>query len=450
MARAGPHSDEGDDNGKQLTHRPLPLSLQRPARPLVTTRAPWQDFDCTLLSSRCKSSDDCLVPEWRYKLLLANLQGGAARVVAPWEELSTDLLTSELVVCSSEWLAGSASRLAAPFLELSRDAIGGLEDACQRFRRGSIGSALEGHFTRMFVVSNKWYNRLAEQPLAIAFNELSEDSGLKKDRVLPMMLGLLMAAPHPASGAILLCGYTITMKAILLSSSAVLGIGSWVCLNRHPNDPNRDVQNKASLALAIAGGTYLGLAYLGGVPPEIAQFFNIPEVSMHYVIDLAVNPLMLANLGYLSGCSTSSMLMTIMFSELSSTALLASTMSQFNTTQSSLLLCAGVGMMGVTGYTLNKLPECAGNLSTLNRARVQISGDFLLFSWTLFPMLSGLTIAEVISPDAAIRSFALLDALSKIGVSHISIKSNQVIKNARDRFRQAEANRDCGLDQAMR
>mmetsp|Transcript_65006 Transcript_65006/g.107777 ORF Transcript_65006/g.107777 Transcript_65006/m.107777 type:complete len:437 (+) Transcript_65006:64-1374(+) len=427
---------DADSEDATQTQSLLPLCRRVP---LVTSRAPWQDV--TLLSSRCTESQECWIPEWRIRYLISSsIRGGAARAMAPLVEIGTDVITSDTVQYSAGVVSGGASRVAAPWLELGRDALAATLWSGELFRRSAIGLELEGHFTRMVMLTKSLAKRLAEQPLVKAFEELVEDAELRRGNAsYPLMLGLLLAAPHPASGFMLLCGQTVTMKAILVGSAATLGVGSYYLFNRFADEPNRIVQKRAALTCGVAGAAYLALVYAGGFPPEVAELFSFPELTLHYVAELIVNPLMLSNLGYLSGCSLPAMLPTLIFSELSTASFIGSTLSQWNPTQSSLLLCVGVGFMGLVGYSLNKLPDLADNVSVANRLRVIHASDFLMFSMTLFPMIHGLCIPEVIDPDNALKAFALLDAVTKLGMCHISLKSERVLKNAEQLFADAQA-----------
>lgn len=424
-----------DADSEDAIHTQSPLPLCRPV-PLVTARAPWQSHPL-LSSSRCTDSRECWVPEWRIRQWISSsISGGAARAMAPFVEIGTDVITSDTVQYSADLVSGGAFRVAAPWLECCSDALDFTGDL---FRRTTVGLALEGHFTRMVMLTKSLAKRLSEQPLAQAFEELVEDANLRKGNASNfLMLGLLLAAPHPASGVMLLCGQTVTMKALLVGSAATLGIGSYYLHNRFSDDPIRIVQKRAALACGVTGGAYLALAYAGGIPPEIAELFTLPGLTLHYVVDLIVNPLMLSNLGYLSGCSSTAMLPTLVFSELSTASFIGSTLNRFNPTQSSLLLCVGVGFMALVGYSLNKLPDLAHQVGTVNRVRVKLSSDLLLFSMTLFPMIHGLCISEVIDSEGALKAFALLDALTKLGMCHISLKSERCLKNAESTFAEAQ------------
>ena len=76
-----------------------------------------------------------------------------------------------------------------------------------------------------------------------------------------------------------------------------------------------------------------------------------------------------------------------------------------------------------------QMPTLAETTSVDNRIRCQIAGDLLVFSWSLYPIVQVFPILGLLPSDRHLMIMSALDLLSKLGVSHIMLKSRAAISH---------------------
>lgn len=336
------------------------------------------------------------------------LDAFCSRAVAPFEELADDLCDTARFLMPGHAEVGrgkpNTSLELQPYVKASGSQTGGLNDL-----QAALLEVLER----------------AGAPL----KELNEDSG--PCGALAVLAALGPAASAAATGKVLLalCGLGLKTKALYVLSSMAMFGGAYSVWHRHPDVTDRTLQYRSAALLLISGVANVALGLGLGIPPSISAHVANPEVVAHLLPNVIVIPMLIMNLGYLSGRRADQMVPTVGFGLLSTVGLIAAAASPDG--EALPLLVTGMTCLCKAAFDINRvLPVCAGSVSAVNKMRSQISADLMVFAWVGYPLLVGLGFAHGITLSSEIHAFVALDLIGKLGVSHIVLRSPEAFANA--------------------
>jgi len=178
--------------------------------------------------------------------------------------------------------------------------------------------------------------------------------------------------------------------------------------------------------LASALGEHAAwLLHLTGAPS--------PALALHQLGDLVTSPLLLANLGYLTGQGVQSMLPAIAASVMGGLGALG---SELCTSSSSKALALGMsfGSTAVAWQQVSTIQERAREVSAENLLRAQLAGTLMVHAWWLYPLVQTLGFCGVLPEHFQLGAVCALDLLAKYATSHLMLKSTKAVRNAARHF----------------
>mmetsp|Transcript_55029 Transcript_55029/g.128128 ORF Transcript_55029/g.128128 Transcript_55029/m.128128 type:complete len:388 (+) Transcript_55029:59-1222(+) len=285
-----------------------------------------------------------------------------------------------------------------------------------------------------------------------ALTELAQATGAGSTHralVVPVAISVL-AAPQVHT-AVVIAGVSFSTKFIYTFVSFIMAVASHSMSLRHPDEPDRTVQRRSALALGFCAGTHM-LALIAQQLPSASLQLLLESMGIdlellsgakglvfcHFLEDFVVQPILIMNLGYLSGQSPRRMIPCIAWSLLST---FCSSGACLTTTSphGMILVLLGFSSLGLAAQAVGQLPGHAQSVHTVNKQRSQIAGDLLVFTWTLYPTVQALGFVGSLTPQQQLHLFALLDMLLKVGVCHIMLRARAALRNAARHFEQKQA-----------
>mmetsp|Transcript_94758 Transcript_94758/g.203585 ORF Transcript_94758/g.203585 Transcript_94758/m.203585 type:complete len:395 (+) Transcript_94758:68-1252(+) len=350
--------------------------------------------------------------------------GGSLLWMVPTSPLDTAAAFSSAVL----------RRTAAPLQELAEDAASALEELL-----GLPAASIGGVFDSRTSGSSSSGSRVLS--VYTALSELAEgsdgSSGTEKTgsalRVLLPATVYLLAAPSLSAmgpAAVMLCGVSVPTKVLYGTVSLVMAVTAYSVLNRHPEELERSMHRRGALALVACSGLHLAFTLMADsqLPAPLSKL-AYPEVAMHFLEDFIASPLLILNLGYLAGQKPRQMVPCICYNLIATSGALGAAVSP-DELQRALFLITNACFTGMASSCIGSLPGQAATLGNFNRLRVQVSGDLMIFSWTLYPVVQGLGLLSILNVPGQLRLFAGLDVLSKLGACHIMFRNREAIVNA--------------------
>merc|ERR1712060_555186 len=150
---------------------------------------------------------------------------------------------------------------------------------------------------------------------------------------------------------------------------------------------------------------------------------------MHFVEDFVAFPLLILNLGFLTGLSPQDMLPSISCSMLSTVGAIGVVLAPADYMRM-VFCCMNVGFWVLNVNIISDLPKKAAIISAHNQMRCQVVVDLMVMSWSFYPLAQCLGSCGVLSLKSQLDVLALLDLLGKLGVSHIMLRSKTVLQRA--------------------
>lgn len=287
--------------------------------------------------------------------------------------------------------------------------------------------------------------------LMLGLAELADDLGMDRLQVIRSctMLGALLIPGASVGGAALgsltalgssggslqvllqLGGFDIPTKGVVAGSVLFYAVGMWLLYNRHPETQCRTMQNAAAATALVAMLGELGLFCLNqfGVPEEVALHVAKPILAAKLLPCVVCLPLVLGNVGYISGKPMGKMKTCISLAILGSAGAIGSCVA--NTFQHQCLLLLGSAGFTLTAVTLlGELPNEAAMLSTVNKRRSMVSADLLSFAWTGIPLVQGMGILNIVNENLELKLLELLLATMFMGTHHITLRSSTAVEKA--------------------
>jgi len=333
----------------------------------------------------------------------------------PWRCKPAHL--QEAMVPFQEW------RFVAPFVELGSDVLG---LACSAADIPPISGMCSW-------ASSLTCHRTSTLPALVGMQEIAEDIGLKDHReFLPLVLTIMVA---PSLTPITLCGLVIPTKLVYGTVGFFMTAAAMTMKSKHPELRDRTVPWRASGALLTSSTWHLVLMYFGGVPDPLALHAAYPAIAAHYVQDFVFSPLVILNLGYMAGVKGSDLKLPIAGSICGAGCAFAAAVAPTASLRCGFFL-AEVCSLAIAGRSLSSLTTHAQKISVPNKVRTQLTTDFFLFSWTLYPVCQALGLLGSISVPTQVQAMALIDILTKCGTCHLMLKSEFVLARADQFFEQ--------------
>lgn len=336
------------------------------------------------------------------------------------------------------WNAGGrfALRMAEPCRELGEDLTEGINYHVNNVRETALAIA-SSPTTRAIM------RMIKQRPLIKALGELSEDSGGLWLPALVYALCPMAAAPKLLTLAGIPGSLKFTYGAC--AGLSIYGIHKFYCQKTGLSPSSMAVFHGAMGAMLLSGAVHLALAQGGlpmlaakiGLPAEVLTKIVTPEVFLYSLGNMICYPVMLLNLGYISGARPSQMVPAILLNTMGNTAMLVSCMD-YASYEPLLATCIAMGCFFGSTCTMNGLVEGAAQLSFANRNRVEHTIDATVFFWSLLPMFQTFTITGSIGPEQSRVIMALADIPAKLGVLHIMLKSRPAIEAAAHHFDEAQ------------
>lgn len=341
----------------------------------------------------------------------------------------------------SGWTSSLFERAWAPFGELLEDATGATTDAGVAlvevlFQGNSTSQARQDKLREnvtipclhdgdkgcddMDICLKPSYGQL--EPLRRVlrpFKELLDDAGVEAPLAICMATAPSASLVLGGKIAVSLCGLSLHTKAVYAVLGAVMAGGTIHLWRRYPTEADRTVPRRSAVALAICGSFHLLMASGYGLPSSLTAHLANPELVQHFLADVFVMPLVVANVGYLAGQRAENMRSTLLFT---TAATLSFAGAAAATSHSLPMLALGALTLGKVSYDLdNVLPIRARLISEENKTRVKIITDLLVVSWSGGAMVEGLGLLGSMSLTTQLHTLAVLDALSKLGTCHLML-----------------------------
>lgn len=262
-----------------------------------------------------------------------------------------------------------------------------------------------------------------------AILQIAEDAvGVKDERqlVAPLVMMMTISVNYSLPGVIL-SGLTLTTKATYALVSMGMVAGAYKMWIRWPELADRTVQRRASVVLLITSA-YHGILALMGTPVMLGAYVAHPDIVVHGFLDLIVQPLLILNLGHLTGRMSKQMLPAICLASVGTTACtLAAASHVFGRS----ILLLGVGAWSFSKAHAEISEELSDNpsyVSSTNKARMQIGTDLLAFCWITFPVVEAVGLYGGVSPERFLFVMEIIDVLQKLGVCHLVLKNEAALK----------------------
>jgi len=262
--------------------------------------------------------------------------------------------------------------------------------------------------------------------------ELAKDTGLDRSQlVFPAML--MFAPPMMPHPALVLAGFSVPPAAMIHGAVACVFVaGAWSFCTRWPASSGAKMpsQTGAVVCLSAAAIQLLHLWFgLHGYPTWITDYVSNPYEALHYLGDFIAMPLLQLNLAYLSGCSLGELLPALLLSSLTTMSTVGSTALPSAVARAT---CLGTSVIGIamSAVLLQPIIDKSVDLSADNKVRARVSGDLLIFTWTLFPLAQGLEMTGSLPSEAVEIIFVGLDTINKMGVSHIMLKNASALESS--------------------
>eukprot|EP00747_Dinoflagellata_sp_TGD_P169374 gnl/TRDRNA2_/TRDRNA2_198212_c0_seq1.p1 gnl/TRDRNA2_/TRDRNA2_198212_c0~~gnl/TRDRNA2_/TRDRNA2_198212_c0_seq1.p1 ORF type:complete len:276 (-),score=30.04 gnl/TRDRNA2_/TRDRNA2_198212_c0_seq1:332-1159(-) len=250
-------------------------------------------------------------------------------------------------------------------------------------------------------------------------------------RIIPMCL-LPFVVPACVVSVILavLLG---TTKVLYSATSVTMAVAAYSFFYRHPEDGDRVLMSRSSVVLLISGALYAALTQMD-FPKEHTTYVAFPDVVVHYAQDLITSPMIVMNLGRLAGRSATQMAPTALYSVFATCAAIAAA-TVTDPYQQMALMSLNVLLLTTAAVDItHTVPVCAAMVSTVNKFRCEVSMDLLVVSGIMYPVIQSLGLVGLVGVRTQLHWFALLDLLSKAGVCHIMLKSQQALRNTAYHF----------------
>lgn len=265
--------------------------------------------------------------------------------------------------------------------------------------------------------------------------EEPEEGESKKDDLiswLPLALLLCSSAPSVVPGLVL-CGLTIHSKVVFAAVAAACFAGGCSIYSRHPQMNRRFFQMQGAQVLFTTSAVHLAMVLLGGAPDEMIPFIHFPEMFMHYATDLITVPVILANLGFLAGFSTYSML-PLFGTAITSTLFNMASCVPPDLQERLIFFGLGLAFQATAAYQLTRFPKTIQHRGPDTERRCQLVCDLLVFTWTLYPAIQVCGLTGSLSMPFVLNDLALLDILSKLGTTHLTLRDSGILQTAIDVF----------------
>jgi len=341
-----------------------------------------------------------------------------------WQSVERINVTSPLVELGGDLVDFSAAlgkRIVSPLAELSGDLA--LEvHSCATRTRSSIGkqSGLVRMSSKSIVLGDLSSCKLSildEEAEMMMMAEMIED----QLRWAPFIIvGLLSPTP---SGMVVLAGTVVpafSLKAVCVFTGACM---FWKCWMLHSRAPSEGTKTRTDLAIAVAGicgAVNLGLAF-GGVPAllklggftavHLSAYVAHPDLCVHYLADLVLNPMILLDVAYCSKVTgaPAKIIPTLVVSALGASFMVGTSVS---TCPIVVGVCVGANLCCI----LFQNWDMQSHYST--KARARKCADAYVFGQALYLVPTVLGIAT--HSKAMIAVVPLIDLFAKMGVVQLS------------------------------
>merc|ERR1711879_282913 len=162
---------------------------------------------------------------------------------------------------------------------------------------------------------------------------------------------------------------------------------------------------------------------------------------------MIVNPLLILNLGYISGLRPREITVCAACSCLAALCGVGGAASPVSVVR---LTCIGVQACLTLALSrmVVELPAHAWNISHSNYVRVKISGDLLVCCWAFYPALQASAVLGMLSAPTQLSLLALMDVPVKFGACHLMLKSGYALKAASEYLEASEQQREDSCIQA--
>eukprot|EP00928_Gymnodinium_smaydae_P081002 TRINITY_DN6458_c0_g1_i2.p1 TRINITY_DN6458_c0_g1~~TRINITY_DN6458_c0_g1_i2.p1 ORF type:complete len:370 (-),score=34.93 TRINITY_DN6458_c0_g1_i2:92-1201(-) len=347
-----------------------------------------------------------------------------------------EVLSADAQFCA--W-RGVATRVAEPLLELFEDTTQALMSTVffSQLVTRSRDVALE--LTDMFAP-----DLMSDRVVSPLSTERSSTKTCEHEAlVLLHMVGaaagpvaiLLLGGPS-LSPLLVVSSFGLPTKTMFATVSVVSSALAFSCWLRFPEEKERRVQNRSALCLFLCSAFQLGMLALDAKPVILQSCFASlgihpasTSIALHCIQDFICNPLLIVNLGYIAGRSSSEMLPCIACTSMCTLFAGLSALSS-NTMPQAAFLSGGVFFLSASARTIQSLHEEIDHVKAANLLRSDLVGDLMVFGWSLYLVVQGLGVAQIIGVPMQFHAFGLLDVFTKAGCSHIMLRSRKILRDA--------------------
>lgn len=232
-------------------------------------------------------------------------------------------------------------------------------------------------------------------------------------------------APDAGAGHVKRIGL-MSPRMLHAGVSLVMGLLSFDCYNKYPEDSARSMQQRAALALATCSGLHLFRAAVG-IPGWLRERTPHPQVALHCLGEFVTHPLMIANVGQLAGICPRVLLHCIGSMMFSTGCFLGAGVVSGRRRQ---LACLTLGcvVMRNAMRAIRRLPKAALRISKQNFIRCRTTGDQMLLGWSVCPFFQALGVLIPLKEDSVAGVLALTDLFIKSAVMHLTLQSRSAVR----------------------
>eukprot|EP00928_Gymnodinium_smaydae_P031571 TRINITY_DN23130_c0_g2_i1.p1 TRINITY_DN23130_c0_g2~~TRINITY_DN23130_c0_g2_i1.p1 ORF type:complete len:485 (+),score=97.44 TRINITY_DN23130_c0_g2_i1:106-1455(+) len=369
----------------------------------------------------------------------------------------------------SGWLL-EPSRLAAPFAELYEDLAATGESVQVRvlssvadlfslikadsdpdlaieqlLARGAFGAV--GSKSRRPLASCSWRRSLEKLFLEPRSTELL------LAREASFMCPVLLTATFvgaPVSPWVAMCSLSPPAQYLQAAAAAGFGYFAYAVMQRFNGSDgevalaDRRILKRAAMITAFACGAHAMIAVCAGAPVMYVPYFTSPLVAFLCAEEIVTQPMVFLNLGYLAGMPSREIIMPLTYALGSAAANLASvskwvsmkTVFVYGFPVGGSWICLGIsaGCVYMVAQKMNQLHMQALAISEANMRRVKLTGDLLVFAWSLYPVLQAGRLLGILDPELMLLGMTAVDFLSKVGASHTMTRERYVLDKSAQRY----------------
>jgi len=266
--------------------------------------------------------------------------------------------------------------------------------------------------------------------LKLALQELREDMGLDQLHTPSFYVPLaIMLLPQPATAMVKVAGITLSTKVVCATAAAFMILCSNNFWNRFPDLEDRTLHKRSACVVALSGAFCITAGFGSQVLPKIFGD-NINLLLLHVVKDAVTLPLIIGNIGYILGASSSEVALPILLGEAGIGAVAGANL--IPQVPMKILLESGVAcaFIGTSARYLQSFAQnqAANRIGLHNQRRGFVCLDLFALSWIATPCVHAASTFGILPSANHLQIIVILDLLNKLGISHLVLNKQPAVE----------------------